>query len=63
MLRDWELWACAAEVQRQHGVEAPLFVAERIGALALAGDVEGMAAWKAVAARLQQLRMSSAALS
>lgn len=55
-LSDWELWACANEVLRQHGDEAPLHVAERIGALALAGDAAGVETWKAIAARVDQLR-------
>jgi hypothetical protein len=56
MLEDWVLWSAAAMVQRQHGDDAPLFVATRIGALALAGDVEGVENWRAIAARLDQLR-------
>lgn len=59
MLSDWELWACAGEVHRRHGERAPLVVAERIGALALAGDADGIAAWTAIASRLQQLRKPS----
>jgi len=49
------LWACALAVERQHGERAPVFVAERIGALALAGDAAGVARWKAIAARMAQL--------
>lgn len=56
MLTDWELWACAVEVQRVHGESAPLEVAARIGALALEGDAAGVAAWKVIALRLCQLR-------
>lgn len=52
----WELWACAQHVIKQHGDRAPAFVAERIGALTLAGDDEGVEAWKAIAARVEQLR-------
>lgn len=43
-------------VQRRHGAGAPLFVAERIGALALAGDQEGVNTWRAIARCLDQLR-------
>jgi hypothetical protein len=43
-------------VHKQHGEAAPAFVAERIGAMALAGDVGGIERWKAIAARLDQLR-------
>ncbi len=56
MLTDWELWACASRVQSDHAENAPLFVAERIGAFALAGDRAGVETWKAIAARLEQLR-------
>lgn len=53
---DQHIWACALAVEKQHGEEAPLFVAERIGALALAGDEAGVAIWKAIAVRLDALR-------
>ena len=53
---DRELWACALQVERQHGKDAPRFVAERIGALAVAKDEEGIATWRAIARRLDQLR-------
>jgi len=53
---DRELWACAIQVERQHGDDAPRFVAERIGALAVAGDQDGVTTWKAIAQRLDQLR-------
>jgi len=49
------IWACANTVLRQHGNRAPIFVAERIGALALTGDSEGVAMWKQIAARLDRL--------
>lgn len=53
---DQHIWACALAVEKQHGEGAPLFVAERIGALALAGDDEGVAMWKAIANRLDALK-------
>ncbi|MBA3897033.1 MAG: hypothetical protein H0X36_07830 [Sphingomonadaceae bacterium] len=59
MVPDWELWACAAHVERQHGQQAALFVAERIGALALAGDIDGVEVWEAIALRLVQMRNTS----
>ena len=48
-------------VLKQHGERAPIFVAERIGALALAGDEAGVATWKAIAARIDQLSGRDAA--
>lgn len=44
--------ACALEVERQHGELAPVFVAGRIGALALVGDFAGVKMWKAIAAAM-----------
>jgi len=57
---DRELWACALQVERQHGTDAPRFVAERIGALAVVGDEEGIATWKMIAERLDRLNSSRA---
>ena len=54
-LSDWELWACAHQVLKMHGDDAPGHVAERIGALTLEGDIEGVATWKAIARRLAKL--------
>lgn len=55
MTPDQERWAEASMVLRHHGADAHVFVAERIGALALAGDAAGISRWKEIAARLQQL--------
>ncbi len=49
------LWTCAVAIERQHGARAPIFVAERIGALALAGDAAGVDRWKAIAAPMAEL--------
>ncbi|WP_081611113.1 DUF6961 family protein [Sphingopyxis sp. MC1] len=49
------IWACALAVERQYGPRAAIFVAERIGALALRGDTAGVETWKAIAARLANL--------
>lgn len=54
-MSDRELWACALQVQKQHGEGANLFVAERIGTLALAGDEAGVATWKEIRRRLDML--------
>lgn len=55
MTDEQELWACALEVERQHGSNAAVFVAHRIGALLLEGDLAGVDRWKAIAAKLDQL--------
>lgn len=49
------LWACAAAIEKLHGVRAPVFIAERIGALAIVGDAAGIERWQAIAARLFRL--------
>ncbi len=61
-LSDTDLWAAALSIQRQHGADAPRFVAERLGALALAGDAAGIAAFKAIAIRLDQLGLAQGPL-
>lgn len=54
-LSEWELWACANEVLKTHGGEAPLHVAEQLGALALKGDEEGIRTWQEIARRIEAL--------
>ena len=49
MTPEQHILACALEVERQHGERAPVFVAERIGALVMQGDVAGVEMWKAIA--------------
>lgn len=56
MTPERELWACALLVEQQHGDDAPRWIAERIGTLALAGDAAGVERWKAIAAKLDQCR-------
>lgn len=43
------------QVLKTHGDDAPLHVAEQIGALALAQDEAGIATWKAIAKRVEEL--------
>lgn len=62
MLTDWELWAVANQTIEQHGSDAPVFVASRIGALALAGDAAGVAAWKEIARRVTELSAAPPAM-
>lgn len=55
MLSEWDLWACANQVLKAQGDKAAVYVAERIGALALAGDAEGIKTWQAIARRIGEL--------
>lgn len=63
MTPDRERWAEALAIERQHGDQAHRIIAERIGALALKGDSEGIARWKAIATRLDALRSTIGAAS
>ena len=56
MTPDQERWAEALAIERQHGDRAPVFIAERIGALALVGDEAGVERFRQIAARLDELR-------
>lgn len=51
-----ERWAEALAVHRRHGAQAPLFVAERLGALALAEEYAGVERWMQIAQRVDALR-------
>ena len=55
-LPEWELWGCAHAALTRYRERTALFVAERIGELALGGDADGVAAWVAIAARIDRLR-------
>lgn len=63
MLTDWELWACANQVHQSQGENAPLYVAEQLGALALAGDADGIRTWQEIARRIQVLRTTDAGMN
>jgi hypothetical protein len=53
---DQERWADTYSILKQRGEEgAQVWIAERIGALVLAGDVVGIERFKAIAHRLDQL--------
>lgn len=56
MTPEQERWAEALTIERQHGDQAPLYIAERIGALAMAGDAAGVNRFKQIAVRLDLLR-------
>jgi hypothetical protein len=51
-----EMLAAALWVERHHGDNGPVFIAEQIGAQALQGDAAGVERWKASAAAWQQLQ-------
>ena len=57
---DQERWAEAATIMRQHGADAPRWVAERIGTLAVAGDVAGVKRFREIARRIEQMLSGTA---
>ena len=61
MIGDRELWACANQVLNHHGSDADAFIESRLTALTAAGDEAGTKAWRAIAARVGQLRDVEAA--
>lgn len=52
---DQLMWGAALMLFRKHGKQAPLKVAERIGALAIEGDELGFTVWKGIAWRIDKL--------
>jgi len=55
MKQEHVAWGAASMLLKWHGDHAPAIVAERIGELALAGDMEGLAMWKEIAACMDRL--------
>lgn len=54
-----ERTAEALAIERLYGDRAPVFIAERIGALAVMGDRAGVDRFRKIAARLDQVRAVS----
>lgn len=55
MISEWELWACANELLRQHGAKAASHAAERCAVLKAAGNRDGHRIWVAIGQRLEEL--------
>ena len=55
MIDDRELWACANLLVQQHGDGARAHADMRIAALSGNGDHKGVATWRAIADRIEQL--------
>ena len=60
MISDCKLWVCTQQMLKQQEDRAPVFVAGRIGALAVEGDEAGVETWKAIARRLDGFRSPAA---
>ena len=55
LTREQELWGVALWVEKAHGDRGPSFIAERIDALAQAGEDDGVRLWREVAHRFDCL--------
>jgi len=55
MTPEQERLAEALAIERIHGERAPVVLAERIGALAVAGDAGGVSRWREIATQLDRL--------
>lgn len=55
MTEDEVMLGAAIMLLKRYGDQAPMRVAERIGELAVAGDDLGIATWKAIAARMDEI--------
>ena len=56
MTPDQERWAEALAIEKMHGDQAPMWIAERLGGLALAGEYAGVERMMEIAAKLDELR-------
>jgi len=54
-LTEWELWACANEMIRQHGFDASIQAAMKADALSERGDWDGSRTWVAIVRRIDDL--------
>ena len=55
MLSDWEIWACANRMVRQHGFDAPIHAAMRADELLEEGDLAGSLMCRQIMHRIEKL--------
>lgn len=58
LTREQELWGVALWVEKNHGESGPTFIAGQIERLVLEGDEAGVAMWRTVTERFDQLRQT-----
>jgi len=56
MTPEHERWAEAVAIQQRYGDQADAHIAEQVARLAIAGDQAGIARWREIAARFDQLQ-------
>lgn len=59
-IADWEIWACAQEMIRQHGADAGIRAAMRADALLFDGEREGAATWQLIVHHIKALEAGPA---
>lgn len=59
MTPEQERWAEALAVDQRHGSMASAVIEERVRTLSLAGDEAGVARWREIAARHDQLKVGT----
>ena len=59
MLSDWELWACANEMIRQHREDAGIQAAMKADEMLARTDLEGARTWREIVRRIEQLNAQS----
>ena len=55
MVDDYEVWACANELMRQHGSDAWFWAAQRADELLVSGELDGHRTFQRILARIEQL--------
>lgn len=55
LTRDQELWGVALWVEKTHGEAGWLFIAQQQDRLLVEGDLDGVAMWREVSRRYEQL--------
>jgi hypothetical protein len=58
LLPEWELWACAHEMIRQHAQDAPIRAAMRADELMEQADLNGAQNWRLIVHRIHKLLQS-----
>ncbi len=58
MLTEWELWACANEMIRQHGLDASIHAAMKADELLERTDLDGARTWRLIVHRINELLAS-----
>lgn len=62
-ISEWELWACANEMIRQHALDAPIHAAMKADDLLEKGDLDGASHWQLIIHRIEELLKGPSASS